>query len=252
MLLITLYICYYQSKCCFRHFKRKFQNPAHTTPPSNQTVRIVTGNEQPMTWNFSTQEYSSPSQMQPPYYGQQSAFNPGKNRVWPLLIKPLNLTSEVEFDLTWTINEYSASGANFGILNNQYFPQAGSDTSSDISMLTWRTLIRLIKKINFVTLKSAAIIQADYNPLKWLQKNSCVWYKKSDKQKLVCMIWKHRRSRKEILLEISVRRWQNINRNLNLSHMPLDQGGPMVLVLLVFHHSWPLVLEIFVRFLIRP
>ena len=80
MLLITLYICYYQSKYCFRHFKRKFQNPAHTTPPSNQTVRIVTGNEQPMTWNFSTQEYSSPSQMQPPYYGQQSAFNPGKNK----------------------------------------------------------------------------------------------------------------------------------------------------------------------------
>ena len=71
-------------------------------------------------------------------------------------------------------------------------------------------------------------------------------------QHTLCMTWKHQRLRKKILLEISVRRWQNINRNRNLSHKPLDQEGPLVLVLLAFHHSWPLVLEIFVRFLIRP
>ena len=81
VLLITLCIFYYQSKYCFRNLRRKFQNPAHTTPPSNQTVRIVTRNEQPMTWNFSTQEHPSQSQMQPPYDDQQSAYNPGKNKV---------------------------------------------------------------------------------------------------------------------------------------------------------------------------
>ena len=80
VLLITLCICYYQSKYCFRNFRRKFQNPTHTTPLSNQTVRIVTGNEQPMTWEFSTQEYPPQSQMQPPYYDQQPAYNPGKNK----------------------------------------------------------------------------------------------------------------------------------------------------------------------------
>ena len=86
LLIITLWICYYCfEKCyhCFRNFGRKFQNLAHTTPPSDQTVRIVTGNEQPMTWNFSTQEHPSQSQMQPLCDDQQSAYiyNPGKNKV---------------------------------------------------------------------------------------------------------------------------------------------------------------------------
>ena len=87
LLIITLWIlptlCYYEIKYCFRNLRRKFQNLAHTTPPSDQTVRIVTGNEQPMTWNFSTQEHPSQSQMQPPCDDQQSAYiyNPGKNKV---------------------------------------------------------------------------------------------------------------------------------------------------------------------------
>ena len=86
LLIITLWICYYCFEKCyygFRNFRRKFQNLAHTTPPSDQTVRIVTGNEQPMTWNFSTQEHPSQSQMQPLCDDQQSAYiyNPGKNKV---------------------------------------------------------------------------------------------------------------------------------------------------------------------------
>ena len=37
------------------------QNPTHTIRPSNQSVRTVTGNAQPMTWIFPAQRYSSQS-----------------------------------------------------------------------------------------------------------------------------------------------------------------------------------------------
>ena len=79
VLLIILCFCYRQSRCCFRNFRRKVQNRANTTPSTNQTVRTVTGNVQPMTWNSPTERYPSQSQTPPPYYGRQPAYNPGKN-----------------------------------------------------------------------------------------------------------------------------------------------------------------------------
>ena len=82
VILITLCICYHQSRCCFRNVRRKFQNQTHTTPPSNQTVRTVTGNVQPMTCDFPIERYPSQSQTPPPYYDRQPAYNPGKSSTY--------------------------------------------------------------------------------------------------------------------------------------------------------------------------
>ena len=68
VLSIAFVIAAFVRKCCF-------QNPTYTIRPSNQRVRTITGNAQPMTLYVPTQENLSQFQMQSPYYGQQPAYS---------------------------------------------------------------------------------------------------------------------------------------------------------------------------------
>ena len=119
VLLITLWICYNKRKCCLRNHGRQSQDPAHIIRSSNQTVKTVTGNAQPMTPNLPTQGHPSQSQMQSPEYCQQPAYNPGKTEVLPF--KELNYSPQ---KLELIKYKYSAF-ANFGHPNYQYIPSAG-------------------------------------------------------------------------------------------------------------------------------
>ena len=120
VLLITLWICYNKRKCCLRNHGRQSQDPAHIIRSSNQTVKTVTGNSQPMTPNLPTQGHPSQSQMQSPEYCQQPAYNPGKTEAQKLDSPQLDSPQKLEL----IKYKYSAF-ANFGHPNYQYIPSAG-------------------------------------------------------------------------------------------------------------------------------